>query len=174
MKNTRTGRFGGFTLIELLVVVLIIGILAAVALPQYKKAVWKSRATQLIVAVSGVHTARLANQMANGALASSFEELAVEPTGFNQACGTLLNGYYQPLDCRANDYGLVYMNPIESLSFFHTGPYRYTGFMFREDGDPQVPFNTLLCYENGTKNFCSFMGFQNLAYSDGHNNYYTK
>ena len=47
----------GFTLIELLVVVLIIGILSAIALPQYTKAVEKARLAEAFAMLKSLETA---------------------------------------------------------------------------------------------------------------------
>ena len=71
----------GFTLIELLVVVLIIGILASVALPQYTKAVAKSRYSQLITAGKSLKDAMEVYYMANGDYPQYWGDLDIEFKG---------------------------------------------------------------------------------------------
>ena len=67
-----------FTLIELLVVVLIIGILAAVAVPQYQKAVEKSRAAQARTMLASTMQAIENYHLANGEWPQSFDELSID------------------------------------------------------------------------------------------------
>ena len=81
MKNANISRLGGFTLIELLVVVLIIGILAAMAMPQYFKAVERSRMTEAITIMDSVVKAQRRKFLQTNRYAEDFRGLDVAPKG---------------------------------------------------------------------------------------------
>ncbi len=66
----------GFTLIELLVVVLIIGILSAIALPQYQTAVDKARYSTMMAAVRALKDAEELYYLTNGKYTDNMEDLA--------------------------------------------------------------------------------------------------
>ncbi len=95
-KNTRRG----FTLIELLVVVLIIGILAAIAIPQYQKAKEKTLAINTLNQVfKPLIQAIDVYYLTNGTYPTSFDVLDVKIpwTGKTKASG------YSAPDWRSND-----------------------------------------------------------------------
>ena len=75
----------GFTLIELLVVVLIIGILAAMAMPQYFKAVERSRMTEADTLLGSIAQAQRRKFLQRNSFTTAYTGLDVSPKGASGA-----------------------------------------------------------------------------------------
>lgn len=128
MNNSYTSAPGrGFTLIELLVVVLIIGILSAVALPQYTKAVEKSRMAEAVILVRAIADANQIYYMANGQYAGIEDmdllDISIPGTIINTNCleGQRLqtkNFIYSPRGTIGNELAIAQRTPYPAYYIF--------------------------------------------------------
>ena len=94
----------GFTLIELLVVVLIIGILAAMAMPQYFKAVERSRMTEADQLLSSIAQAQQRKYLQINKYSTDFGVLDVAPKG---AAGTTFYTKGDPVKGGGNGFAVT-------------------------------------------------------------------
>ena len=139
----------GFTLIELLVVVLIIGILAAIALPQYQKAVEKSKAVQAITLVKALGQSAQMYYLEHGKRPTYINQLEITLSD-EQKKQFLCDGI--AANCNKLEWGVsLYFatNGVCGVVMWrNSGPYKGGGFaVYYEKGESPFLENQLYCLE---------------------------
>lgn len=155
----------GFTLIELLVVVLIIGILAAVALPQYQKSVEKSHIVQALTLLKTVGTQADMYYQTTGNCPFSLSDLDVElPADWNthiKAFQSNVNSAAQSNDKWSLEILRGVHENICIVTFTRlTGPYRGTAWVFSII-DPSMERGRIYCSEVAKTSEYIFNGPEN-------------
>lgn len=110
-------------LIEILVVVLIIGILAAMAVPKYQKAVIKSRYATLKHLTKSLLQSQQLYYMANGSYTTSFEDLDFEVSGGRISANDTSLYVISDVDCKLQIHYVFCKNEKIKMSYIE----RYTG-----------------------------------------------
>ena len=156
MKNCSTDRLGGFTLIELSVIVLIIGILSAIALPQYQRAVEKSRSTEALVILKALKDAQAVCYL--GQAEENFCGQG-DPDGANlfTSISIGLKGTETPM-C---DWGTTAGPAMKNFEYWADGEYieavRRPCDRYWLEASPYSEEPT--CWNEGEENWCQKIGF---------------
>ena len=155
-----------FTLIELLVVVLIIGILAAVAAPQYQIAVEKAHAAEAITQIRALANAEQAYYLANGEYTDDFSVLDIDFPGTSATDEPVMKQKHW--DLKLND-----IKTLHTISARRMG----TGFALN-DGRYYIVYdlstNQLFCaaynYDEKATKICKKFGTAQTCPAGGANN----
>jgi len=139
-----------FTLIELLIVVLIIGILAAVAVPQYQKAVVKSWMVPAKSLLNNFSSVWKLYYLTNGTYPTRLAQLENIPgtrvtTSFEENWN-----YIDAYKINSDWYlRLFYRNNLQGMDLIRSrGKYKGAGFaIYRKHWTAKIPTDTLLCKE---------------------------
>ena len=166
----KTGCKRGFTLIELLVVVLIIGVLAAVALPQYQVAVEKTRATQILPMMRHISDALALYKLEHGSYFKDSEgsrplwnDLGIEPpAGFKTTDTGTMEYWNDTWGCMPNEEG-------NGDVYCTNNQYAYTLCIFQSDDIPEYAGKRTCVSSVGTfgEKVCKALGGKAIENREG-------
>lgn len=138
---------GGFTLIELLVVVLIIGILVAVALPQYQKAVLKSRYSAMMPIGKAIAEGNEIHYMEHGQYTNQIDQLDITYAQDMNKAAVSLSSQADHED--GFDYVLAKRSDLPGLAYvvYQNHSEQFPGTIMCEANDTLNSQATWLCSE---------------------------